>query len=137
MTTGPDLGSHMLLTTFRKDGRPVASPVWTIPLDGGRIGMWTGAGTGKWKRIRHDPRVTVQACSARGHARAGASVYGGTAEILPSGAAADDIRASIKAKYGALQIAVVKRISRLQGRLRPGQTFGDTIIVITIDAERR
>jgi hypothetical protein len=47
MPTGPDFGSHMLLTTFRKAGRPVASPVWTIPLDGDRVGMWTGAGTGK------------------------------------------------------------------------------------------
>jgi hypothetical protein len=84
--------------------------------------------------MRRNPEVTVQACSARGRPRPGALVYRGTAEILPPGPRADEIRAKIRAKYGAVQIAVVKRISRLQGRLKPGQNFGDTIVVITVDA---
>jgi hypothetical protein len=133
--TSPDLGTHMLLTTFRKSGVPVSTPVWNVPLVDGRIGMWTGAGTGKWKRLRRNPAVTVQACSARGRAKPGAPVYSGTASILPEGPEADAIRAQIRARYGRFQIALVKRISRMQGRLTPEEVFGDTIIMITLDSD--
>jgi PPOX class probable F420-dependent enzyme len=50
---------YMRLTTFRRDGRPVATPVWVVKLDGDRIGFWTSSGSGKAKRLAHTARVTV------------------------------------------------------------------------------
>ena len=44
---------YLLLTTFKRDGTPVATPVWAAPLDSGEIGFWTSSGTGKAKRITH------------------------------------------------------------------------------------
>lgn len=76
---------HMLLTTFRRNGAGVPTPVWMAPVSDGRIGMWTGAGTGKYLRLRHDPHVTVQACTARGRIRSGAPLLEGTAQIVQSG----------------------------------------------------
>src|ERR1039457_3792316 len=35
-------GKHMLLTTYRKNGAAVSSPVWTVAVSDGRVGMWTG-----------------------------------------------------------------------------------------------
>ena len=52
---------YILLTTFRRDGTPVATPVWAVPLDDGKIGFWTSSGSGKAKRLAHTERVTVQA----------------------------------------------------------------------------
>ena len=36
---------YVSLTTFRKDGTPVATPVWLVGYEDG-IAVWTGAGTG-------------------------------------------------------------------------------------------
>jgi len=57
----------MLLNTFRKSGAGVATPVWTVPVSDGRVGMWTGAGTGKYQRLRNNPHVTIQACTPGGN----------------------------------------------------------------------
>jgi len=67
MATLEQLGSekYLLLTTFRKDGRAVPTPLWVVP-DGSGLAFWTPAGTGKLKRIRNNGRVTVQPCDVRG-----------------------------------------------------------------------
>lgn len=127
-----DLGGHMLLTTFRANGEPVATPVWNLVRADGTIAMWTAAGTGKWKRIQRNPRVTVQACDPRGRVKRGSLAHSGTAQVLPDGAEAERLRAEIMRNHRG-QVALVKRIARLQGRLKADQEFGDTIIVITLD----
>jgi hypothetical protein len=68
MATLEQLGSekYLLLTTYRKDGRGVPTPLWVVP-DGAGLMVWTPAGTGKVKRIRNNGRVTVQACDFRGN----------------------------------------------------------------------
>jgi hypothetical protein len=121
----------MLLTTFRKSGVGVPTPVWTVPVSDGRVGMWTGAGSGKYKRLRNNPRITIQSCTARGKTKPGAKILEGTAEMVQAGALFDEVQASIRAKYGRL-IPIVKRISRLQGRYKRGQSFGDTVVLIGI-----
>jgi len=125
-------GKHMLLTTFRKSGVGVPTPVWTVPVSDGRVGMWTAAGTGKHKRLTNDPHVTIQACTARGKTKPGAPALAGTAQIVQTGPLFDEVQRKIHAKYGRL-IPVVKRISRLQGRFKRDQKFGDTVVLITVD----
>ena len=56
------------LTTFRRTGEGVPTPVWVVP-DGDALAVFTPAGTGKLKRIGHTPRVTVAECSRRGQGR--------------------------------------------------------------------
>jgi PPOX class probable F420-dependent enzyme len=126
-------GRHMLLTTFRRNGVGVATPVWTVPVSDGRVGMWTAAGTGKYKRLCNDPRVTIQSCTARGKPRVDDPVLAGAAEIVQAGPLFEEVRGKIRAKYGWM-IPVVKRVSRLQGRLKAGQSFGDTVVLITLTA---
>jgi len=53
------------LTTFRRNGEAVPTPVWVVR-DGDALAVFTPAGTGKLKRIAHTPRVTVAECSRRG-----------------------------------------------------------------------
>jgi uncharacterized protein len=67
----------------------------------------------------------------QGKTKPGASVLDGAAEIVRDGALFDEVQASIHAKYGRL-IPIVRHISRLQGRLKRDQSFGDTVVLISI-----
>lgn len=60
---------HLSLTTFRLDGRPVATPVW-FAVDGDRILVWSSASAGKIKRIRNNSRVIVAVCDYKGRVKA-------------------------------------------------------------------
>jgi nitroimidazol reductase NimA-like FMN-containing flavoprotein (pyridoxamine 5'-phosphate oxidase superfamily) len=46
-----------ILTTLRRDGMPIALPVWFV-VDDRSIALMTPAGTKKIARIRHDPRAS-------------------------------------------------------------------------------
>jgi PPOX class probable F420-dependent enzyme len=86
---------YVSLTTFRRDGTPVATPVWLVGYEDG-IAVWTGAGTGKVKRLRRDPAVTVAPCTFRG--RLLGEPVAGRARLLSSEDNAR-VRASIRKKY--------------------------------------
>ena len=57
--------TYVSLTTFRRTGQPVPTPVWAAP-DGEDLVVWTRADSGKVKRLRHTARVTVAPCDVRG-----------------------------------------------------------------------
>jgi hypothetical protein len=58
-------GKYLSLTSYRRDGSAVATPVWFVD-DGWRLFVVTGAESYKAKRIRRNPDVTVAPCTARG-----------------------------------------------------------------------
>ncbi len=72
---------YISLTSYRRDGTPVATAVWHVPEDG-RLLVVTEAGSWKVKRIRRDARVQVAACDARGRVRPGAASAQGRARLL-------------------------------------------------------
>ncbi|MEV6342201.1 PPOX class F420-dependent oxidoreductase [Actinoplanes sp. NPDC051851] len=113
MTALEQLGSqkYVLLTTFRRDGRAVATPLWVVP-DGDGLAFWTVADSGKVKRIRNSGRVTVAPCDVRG-TPAGEAMEA-TARL---GDAADlhRVGATLKRKYG-----LMGRLTMLGSRLRRG-----------------
>ena len=90
---------YMLLTTFRRDGTPVKTPVWVVPLDGGGFGFWTSSGSGKAKRLAHTDKVTVQPCDARGRVKEGEPALDASARLV-TGAELEAISVKIRAKYG-------------------------------------
>ena len=59
---------YMLLTTFRRDGRAVATPVHVVA-EADRLFFRTWDISGKAKRLRHTPTVEVAPCSSRGRSR--------------------------------------------------------------------
>ncbi|MEA2201087.1 MAG: hypothetical protein QOI89_1683 [Solirubrobacteraceae bacterium] len=56
---------HTLVLTFRRDGTPVATPVWAAVADG-RLYARAERGSGKVKRLRRDSRLLLAPCTARG-----------------------------------------------------------------------
>ncbi|MFW0789672.1 PPOX class F420-dependent oxidoreductase [Gordonia sp. CPCC 205333] len=121
------------VTTFRKSGEGVATPVWVVPLDDGRIGFWTSSTSGKAKRLRNNPAVEVTPCSQRGAIPAGAVAVAGTAKLVTAGPEFDAVQAAVKAKYG-VQVPISKLFNtigaKLKGRTQP---YGDTVVVIATE----
>jgi uncharacterized protein len=62
-------GKTALLTTYRRDGTPVSTPV-TVALDGDRLFFRTYDAAGKAKRLRRDPDVEIAPSDFRGRAYA-------------------------------------------------------------------
>ena len=72
---------HVRLTTFRRDGTAVPTPVWHV-LDGDALVVVSEASAGKVKRIRNNGRVEVSACDFRGRVADGAATAEGMARLL-------------------------------------------------------
>jgi uncharacterized protein len=121
---------YILLTTFRRDGTPVATPVWIVSLGGGKFGFTTSSGSGKAKRLAHTSHVIIQPSDARGRTKKGSSATDATALIV-TGADHDAIMSKVKAKYG-----FVTHITRFLGFIgglikRKRIPYGDLGVVIT------
>jgi len=56
---------YALLVTYRRDGTPVATPVWAA-LGGGRFYVRSERASGKVKRLAADGRARLAPCTARG-----------------------------------------------------------------------
>ncbi len=111
----PGEGKYLSLTSYRRDGTPVATPVWFVT-ENGRLLVSTDAGSYKVKRIRRNPVVAIAACTASGRLRGDA--VEARAEILPDseGAHVDEL---MKRKYRIDRILVLplyRAVQRLRHR---------------------
>lgn len=103
--------NYMSLTTYRRNGRGVATPVWFAPALEGLV-VWTRADSWKVKRITNNPGVKVAPCTARGRIT-GPSLEGAARQLEPAEIPAAD--RALAAKYG-LQYRGGRFFSRLLGR---------------------
>jgi PPOX class probable F420-dependent enzyme len=88
--------TYVSLTTFRRTGAAVATPVWAAP-DGDALVVWTRADSGKVKRLRHTSRVTLAPCDFRG--RVEGPAVDGIAEFVPHDAWPQAL-AALRRTYG-------------------------------------
>lgn len=95
----PDLGKAqcIALTTFRKTGQAVTTPVMFAQVPGA-VYVGTGANAGKLKRLRHTTRVTFAPCSYSGKAT-GPEIAGNARTLAEPHEAAAAAKALAK-KYG-------------------------------------
>jgi PPOX class probable F420-dependent enzyme len=119
-----DAGKYLLMTTFRRDGRPVPTPVWAAR-DGQSLVVWTVSDSWKVKRIRNNGTVRLAPCSMRGEPQG--DEVGGHAVLLDS-AETEKARKLIAGKYG-----LIGRIGMLGSRLRRGSD-GTVGIRLSVDA---
>jgi hypothetical protein len=71
---------YICLTSFRKSGIGVTTPVWFAERDG-KLYIKTRIDSGKSKRIRNNPSVRVSPCTVRG--KVTGPEFAGKARILP------------------------------------------------------
>lgn len=107
-----DIGSskYVRLTTFRRDGTPVPTPVWFVPEEGS-LWVWTGEDAGKFKRLRHTSRVLVVACDIRGNPR-GEEVE--AVASLHRGQGGHDVERKVARRYGLL-FRAARLVLRVRG----------------------
>jgi PPOX class probable F420-dependent enzyme len=118
------------ITTRKRSGATVSSPVWIAPLADGTAGFTTGADSGKVKRIRNFPDVTLRACDRRGRVAPGAVEFRARAVVVV-GADAAPVVAAVRRKYG-WQAAMVDAVATLGGWVRRRRSE-DCAVVVQVD----
>lgn len=132
---------YISLTTFKRNGDAVSTPVWIAPaLSGepfrpGELCFVSELDTWKVKRIRRNPRVEVRECDIRGTVAPDAQVYAGEARLLTSPEDVAAVKRAIGNKYGwwyHVFAAVERRIAAVYSgyATRVG-------IAILLDADRQ
>jgi PPOX class probable F420-dependent enzyme len=117
-------GKYLSLTSFRRDGTGVATPVWFVE-DGGRLLVETDAASYKVRRIRRDPRVTIAPCTATGRLR-GIPVPA-WAELLPD-SEIPRVERLMARKY-RVDLLFIKPLRALQRALRRRQCRETPVIL--------
>jgi PPOX class probable F420-dependent enzyme len=93
---------YISLATFRKNETPVRTPVWFGEEDD-KLYVMTRSDSGKYKRIRNNPRVRIAPCTLRG--KITGAEFPGTARLLP----AEDwprARNTIRRKYWLARLPI-------------------------------
>ena len=126
---------YISFVSTRKNGTPIATPVWVAPLDylGPNVfGFTIDANAGKAKRLAHTSAVTVQPCDIRGRTTEGSPIIAGQAVVI-SGTEAEKVRDAIAAKYGftytVFSIYLWDSELFVKSKEQP-----ETAVVVTLDA---
>ena len=100
---------NALLTTYKRDGTAVGTPVH-VAIEDGRAYIRTYGKASKWKRVRHTPDCELAPCTLRGHPTGPAVRLHG--RILDGEEAARAARA-LERKYPLLHGLLIPRVHRL------------------------
>jgi PPOX class probable F420-dependent enzyme len=114
MPIPPELRGHkyILLTTFRKAGTAVPTPVWFAQdKDDDKLYVKTRADSGKTKRIRNHPQVRVAPCNFRG--KVTGPEFSASARILPP-QDWPSARQAINQKYWMARLSLSKKNTYLE-----------------------
>ena len=118
------------LTTFRKNGDPVATPVWFAQdMESEILYIETGGNSGKVKRIRHTSRVTIAPCTARGTIKGDITI--GKARIVTDTAEIFRARGALHRKYG-LQRQLLYSVFELFSLIRRNTRDKDAFLAIEL-----
>jgi len=96
---------YISLTTFRKSGIGVRTPVWFAEQNG-KLYVMTSSKLGKYKRIRNNPAVKIAPCTMRG--KITGPEFSATARIMRAEEFAA-ARKRINAKYWLARVPLLWR----------------------------
>ena len=109
-------GRYLSITSYKRDGQGVATPVWFVQRDG-RLLVQTDAASGKVKRIRCNPQVRVAICTASGRLRS--EQVPAVAEVLPDHETAG-VERLIAGKY-RFDIIIIRSLWFIRAKLHLGR----------------
>jgi uncharacterized protein len=109
-----DRNSYVSLSTFRKSGVEVKTPVWFAAM-GEKLYVLTAPDSGKVKRLRNSSRARIAPCDARGKVKG--EWRDATARIVDDKALVERAHLALRAKYG-WQMAVTDLGARIAGRIQ-------------------
>jgi uncharacterized protein len=103
---------YIALTTYRRDGRAVTTPVWCVVLEG-KVYVFTARTMGKAKRVRATGRVRFAPSSMNGRQILG-EWQEGTGRVVEDERLRDKALAALQRKYG-WQLSLAMLVYRLRG----------------------
>ena len=118
---------YVLFTSFKRDGTGVGTAVWIAPLSANSACFTTGGDSAKVKRLRNNPRVTLQVCDIKGRTKPGTPVIEATARVV-TGDDCEPVNAAMRKKY-AIQFRLLTWSSAITSRLRR-QSVADAAVII-------
>lgn len=117
-------GKYLSITTYKKDGTAVATPVWFVEEDG-LLFVETDGDSGKVKRIKRNSSIAVAPCGGRG--RLHGQPVRARAEILPE-TALPHVEQLLEQKYHRDMI-MIKPFRAVQGALHIGRARGKPVVL--------
>ena len=126
--TNLDKEKYMSLTTFRKSGEAVITPMWFAE-SRGTIYAETGVNAGKLKRIRQMERVTLAACTMSG--KVTGSEFEGQARLVSEVQEMNVARVALSKKYGLTRSVYYFLLNILSTMRRKPQT---NLVYIAIES---
>ena len=126
-----DAARYISFVTYKRDGSPVATPVWVVPFENG-YAFTTEPHAYKVRRLRHDARASIAVCDMRGKVAEGATWYSGAAIVL-NDEQANEVSRLIAQKYsiGIKLLGFMTFVKRILGK---GSSAGDGAIKITLNS---
>jgi PPOX class probable F420-dependent enzyme len=118
-----DKEKYMSLTTFRKTGEAVVTPMWFAESKG-TIYVGTGVNTGKIKRIRHTERVILAACTLSG--KVTGSEIEGKARVVSEPQEINAASAALSKKYGftrSIYYFILNTLSIIRRKPRTNEVY--------------
>jgi PPOX class probable F420-dependent enzyme len=123
-------GRYLSITSFKRDGTGVATPVWFVS-DGTRLFAFTDLHSAKIRRVRRNPHVLVASCRPWGKLRR--APIPARADVLTDTADLERVRELLLARY-KISYRVVMFFYRLGRRVRGEKTVADgAALAITLD----
>ena len=124
-----DAARYVSFVTYKKDGAPVATPVWIVPFENG-YAFTTEPNAFKVRRVRNDARATLTVCDMKGRIKDGATVHIGSAVVLGHDDA-EKVSRLIARKYsiGTRLLGLLSLAKKLVGK---GSNLGDAAIKVTL-----
>jgi uncharacterized protein len=117
-------GKYLSITTFRRDGTGVDTPVWFVQ-EGERLLVQTDRDSYKVRRLRRNANVKVAVCTATGRLRG--EQVDARAEMLRH---TENSRAErLLAQKYRLDLVLIRPIRALQRMFRHGDGRSNTVIV--------
>ena len=110
----PATEPYVSLTTFRRNGKAVLTPVWVARHDS-CFYLFSESGAGKVKRIRANPAVRLAACSSTG--KVTSDSLAAEARVITDARLIDAALLALREKYG-WQMLITTFFSKLFGRYR-------------------
>lgn len=122
MTNDLGYAKYISVTTFRRNGDPVATPVWTVPIND-KIYVSTGSLSGKVKRLRGNDHATVALCDMAG--KNVGPQHKATARLVPY-ADKPEVHELMLRKYGVQQ-RLVEMLDKARNRTK--WPVGDRVLI--------
>ena len=121
---------YVALTTFRRNGIGVATPVW-FASDRDKLYLYSAVDAGKMKRVRATGKVSVVPCDLKGQVAAGAVPHLGSAVELPADRG-DFVHGLLNRKYGWKK-HTMEFFMAIPEKLRLRKVSVDGFVEITLD----